>query len=379
MLEKTLVLQFNVDGLPLYKTGGIELWPILGRVHFQSNLYETFIISAYCGIGKPALLNRYFTKFITELNELLKNGVVIDDTLFSIKVMCFICDRPARSLVKNIANHNAYYSCERCTQKGVSFDRRMIFPSVDSTERSDCSFRSMSQPEHHNGTSPLTKINPALDMIFHFPLDFMHLCCLGVMKKLIECWVTNTASARLTRENIMRLTQRITNLHSQIPVEFQRTLLQSLGLIKKWKATEFRFFLLYCGPFVLKNLLTDVQYNHFLLLHSAMRILCSNKLCLVYSHYAKDYLKRFVLFCSKWYKVQSLISNVHALIHLSDDVNFHLCSLSEITAFPFENALGKIKKFIHSGRKPLQQLARRLSERYSIFTAKAVSPPVFKI
>ena len=36
--EKHLKLQFNIDGLPLFKSGGVELWPILGKVHFQSDL-----------------------------------------------------------------------------------------------------------------------------------------------------------------------------------------------------------------------------------------------------------------------------------------------------------------------------------------------------
>ena len=71
--------------------------------------------------------------------------------------------------------------------------------------------------------------------------------------------------------------------------------------------------------------------------------------------------------------------NIHALIHLSDVVNFFKCSLSDTTAFPFENLLGKLKKMIHSGRKPLQQLCRRMSEKFSIIEEKATIPPAFLI
>lgn len=129
----------------------------------------------------------------------------------------------------------------------------------------------------------------------------------------------------------------------------------------------------------MKELLSDELYNNFILLHCAMRILCCKKLCLILSAHAKQYLKRFVLFCGKLYKIQSLVSNVHALLHITDDVNYHQFSLSDITAFPFENALGKLKKMVHSGRKPLQQLCKRLSEKYSIDTKKAVRPPSFEI
>ena len=48
-------------------------------------------------------------------------------------------------------------------------------------------------------------------------------------------------------------------------------MIQSLSSIKKWKATEFRFFLLYCGPLVMKGLLTNNQYSHFLNLHVALK------------------------------------------------------------------------------------------------------------
>ena len=112
--EKVINLQFNIDGLPLFKTGGIELCPLLAKIDFSSNLYQPLVIAVYCGKVKPKLLNRFFAKFIEELNTLLENGVDIEDVHFVVKVKCFICDRPARSFVKNMENHNGYYACDRC-------------------------------------------------------------------------------------------------------------------------------------------------------------------------------------------------------------------------------------------------------------------------
>lgn len=57
-----------------------------------------------------------------------------------------------------------------------------------------------------------------------------------------------------------------------------------------------------------------------------------------------------------------MIGNMHNLIHLADDVQYMNCPISKITAYPFENALGKLKKLIRQGRNPLSQLCRRLSE-----------------
>ena len=377
--NKVLKLQFNVDGLPLFKSGGIEFWPILGKVHFMSDLYDPFIIAVYKGIGKPSLLNRYFKEFVKELNHLLQNGIVIDKEFFTIEIMCFVCDTPARVFVKNTCGHTGYFACGRCSQKGQNIENRTIFSSVSAPKRTDETFRQQDQPEHHNGFSPLLNIKPTIDMIYHFSLDFMHMCCLGVMKKLLEYWLTSTQDIRLNRENIMRFTQRITNLSKQISTEFQRQILQSLGLISVWEATGLRFFLLYCGPFIVKDLLSKGTYDRILNFHVAMRILCNEKLCQKFTQQAENCLIRFVLLCGKLYTSQSLILNVHSLIHLVDDVKFFGCSLSETTAFPFENLLGKIKKLIHSGRKPLQQLCRRLSEQYSIKKEKITIPPIFEI
>ena len=53
--------------------------------------------------------------------------------------------------------------------------------------------------------------------------------------------------------------------------------------------------------------------------------------------------------------------NVHSLLHLADDVAVH-GALDKFSAFPFENYLQKLKRFVRSGKNPIVQIARRLSE-----------------
>lgn len=144
-------------------------------------------------------------------------------------------------------------------------------------------------------------------------------------------------------------------LKSQIPADFQRST-RSVFEVAKWKATEFRFFLLYCGPIVLKNILPKKLYNHFLLFHIACRILCSNNLALKFNTQAKKYLQHFVQLARYYYGKQCQIMNMHYLTHLADDVQNMKCSLSEFTAFPFENMLRKMKKMFRNGNRPLAQL-----------------------
>lgn len=52
------------------------------------------------------------------------------------------------------------------------------------------------------------------------------------------------------------------NARSSIPYKFAR-LSRSLEDHGRWKATEFRQFLLYLGPVFLKNVLSNDYYTHF--------------------------------------------------------------------------------------------------------------------
>lgn len=94
-------------------------------------------MAIYCGKSKPKDVNEFLIQFINELNELLENGVVIDDVFYEIAVHSFICDRPARAYVKGIKGHGGYSSCERCQIVGYSYHKTMIFPHLDQPERTD--------------------------------------------------------------------------------------------------------------------------------------------------------------------------------------------------------------------------------------------------
>ncbi len=52
---------------------------------------------------------------------------------------------------------------------------------------------------------------------------------------------------------------------------------------------------------------------------------------------------------------------MHSIMHICDDVRTY-GPLYKFSAFPFENALGCLKRLIRSGKLPLQQICCRLSE-----------------
>ena len=113
--------------------------------------------------------------------------------------------------------------------------------------------------------------------------------------------------------------------------------------------------LLYIGPVVLKNVLQNRIYNHFLVFHVAIKILATEGLCKEFNQYAKELLHLFVGQAKELYGKEFLSYNVHNLIHLANDVD-RFGHLDSFSAFPFENYLQQIKNLLWKHDKPLPQV-----------------------
>ncbi|CAM4573266.1 unnamed protein product [Leuciscus chuanchicus] len=97
-----------------------------------------------------------------------------------------MCDAPARAFIKGIKSHTGYYGCDKCQQKGSYVKHRMTFPENDASCRTDEAFRLGLDEEHHLTHCPLLETD--IDMVTGFPHDYMHLVCLGVVRRLTDLW-----------------------------------------------------------------------------------------------------------------------------------------------------------------------------------------------
>ena len=144
---------------------------------FETN--DSFPIALTFGDSKPTSLE-FLHDAIQDLGELLQHGMQYNRNI-EVRLRCIVCDAPARAMIKAVKQYSGYYGCERCTQKGVWL-KKITYQETDNlTLRTDQTFRAQSQEQHHNGVSPFC--NLAVDMISVFPLDYMHMCGLGVMKR----------------------------------------------------------------------------------------------------------------------------------------------------------------------------------------------------
>lgn len=220
----------------------------------------------------------------------------------------------------------------------------------------------MSDEGHHLGPSPL--VATSLGMVSGFPLDYMHLVCLGVMRRLLYLWLKGPLACRLSGFQVKMLSEKLLKIRTSVPVEFARRP-RSLKEVDRWKASEFRQFLLYTGPVLLKDLLHTAVYQHFLLLFVGVFILSNKALLEEYTEYGNEALVLFVQHFGELYGEMYLSYNVHNLVHLAQDVKVH-GNLDSFSAFKFENVMQKLKKLVRKPGSPCSQVVKRLSEKASV-------------
>ncbi|XP_076820738.1 uncharacterized protein LOC143466046 [Clavelina lepadiformis] len=351
--------QINIDGLPLFKSSTESFWPILGLTTQEKNA-EPFVIGLWVGTSKPKDANAFLEKFVKEMHEIDDVGVIYDDgKVYEIKLSNVICDTPARAFVKKTKGHTGYYGCDYCEQRGVWYNHRMTFPSCDAAPRTDVKFKEMAYEDHQHGESCLTLLN--IGMVSQFPLDYMHLVCLGVMRKLLCLWTSGPLKTRLGGNILSSISDSLKMLKQFLPREFLRKV-RSLSELDRWKATEFRTILLYSGPVVFRDKLPSSLYDNFMLLHVSITILCSPTLCFNFCNYAGELLLVFIEHMSNLYGSDQIIYNVHALTHLAKHAE-QFGPLHSFCSFPFENYLQSLKRLLRKPHAPLPQAIRRLSEK----------------
>jgi Domain of unknown function (DUF4218) len=359
--DRTIAIQINVDGLPLFKSSTVQLWPILGLVENYNGILQCnrqpFVIALYCDNSKPKDITAFLADFVHEVNELQNQGLVINGHHYVVKISAIICDTPARAFIKCTRGHGAYNGCDKCEQHG-EYVGRVTFPQTNAALRTDISFARQSDNEHHTAESPLAQTS--IGLISQVPADYMHLSCLGVMRKLVYIWIKGPLKTRLGPRVIARLSEKMLDMRPFVCSEFARKP-RSFSEFQRFKATEWRQLLLYTGMVCLRDILPKPLYDNFMLFCVGMTILLSESLCGRYADYAHTLLTLFVEHVANVYGSEFLTYNMHSLVHLVQDAK-RFGPLDNVSAFPFENYLCQLKTLVRKPSLPLQQVINRLSE-----------------
>ncbi len=354
---RVISIAVGIDGIPITRSTNKQFWPILCSVD-QSKVKKPFVAALFYGECKPKDSNFIFP-FVEKCRQLECDGILINGELFLFRISRILADAPARSFVKGVRNHNSYDGCERCMQVGA-WHGRVVYPFQEHQDkRLDSNFSSHIDNRHIIGTSVFSVLN--LGLISQVPLDYLHLVCLGVVRKVVRTWVKGKRPYKIKASDVQLISKRFLLYKKYFPRKFQRKP-RSLDELNNFKGSEFRTIILYTGVVAFSKLIPPRYYKHFLLLHVAMYILLSSR---GNEHFwnsmASNLLEQFVKEAELLYGVEFITYNVHGLLHIHDDCKT-FGSLDNASTFQFESYMQCIKRMLRSRQMYLEQAYNRISE-----------------
>ena len=188
---------------------------------------------------------------MSELCTLVTNDINVEGKIYQFKTKAFVCDAPARALIKGTVGHTGYYSCDKCTIRGIHYKGRIVLNSEIFQKRTDRNFR-RGLYQHHVKEATLLQ-NLPIDIVKDFSLDVMHLVFLGVVKRYLMYLSKAKIIYKFNNSMLNKLNARLNLVKGVFPRNFSR---QPRPIdTKRWKATEYRCFLLYLGPALLKGIM----------------------------------------------------------------------------------------------------------------------------
>ena len=306
----------------------------------------------------------YLEQFVNDLKQF--SSVEIDKKSIPVKLHAFVCDAPVRAALKGTVLHSGYHSCERCTVRGEYHHNTVVFLETNCEKRSNQSFHERKDPDHHTKLDHTILENTGFPMVDGFAIDSMHLCFIGVMKRILARLISPKVKknrVKLNSESKSELSTKLILYEQYIPCEFGRKFVGGVNFILKWKASQYRTLLLYVGVVLFRNrkIAPIGIFKNFLKFSIALRLLnMEDQSCNL--KFIEKLLIEFIQESKLLYGNSFVSYNVHNLYHLCDDYN-NYGPLDKISAFSFESYLGSnIKSAVRSGFKPLIQIAKHVED-----------------
>ena len=187
----------------------------------------------------------------------------------------------------------------------------------------------------------------------------MHCVFLGIVKQFLSLWleskdcVYSISSAKSFDEALAKM---------KLPDEILRCYRSYERYGKKWKASEYRNWLLFFSPVVLKSLLPREHYRHWLYLVNCCRILSQKKIKVEELELAELLAMSFIAKIPKLYGKQHVTYNVHLLQHVIESTRNWGAPWS-YSAFLYEDAGGHLSKQFHGTRSVATQMFQRFTAR----------------
>lgn len=374
--QDDISVSWNTDGVPLYESSKCSIWPIqlqINELPLKERVKKVVLAGLWFG-GKKPEMDVFLKPFVDEMNHLSSNGfswTSTDGTRKHTRVFPGPCvvDTVARCEVMGMTQYNGAHGCAWCKQEGKVVKKgkgsTRVYPveSVKDKMRTDASMRQYASEAEHEGEPVMGMTRSTVIFFlafFKFPagfaVDYMHAVCSGFVRATARMWFRHkrafpyslglsipTVDARLNR---LRLVQEMPRLP------------RSVDLMKYWKSSEWRNWLLYLSPVVLHGVLNVVYYQNWMKFVRIMHILLGDS---VASDQLRSLQKDMFSFLQEYeglYGEGRITFNAHALLHLVDCVR-EWGPLWNVSAYSYEGVNGRLVRLVNGTRHAHLQIAEK--------------------
>lgn len=388
-----LPLCINTDGIAVFKSSKMSLWPILLvknylPPHLRYLRRNIIVAGLFFGPNKP-IMEQFFEPLVVEFEkfELNKVKFMVEEgvqLVFEPIIVTSNLDLPAKSAVQQIKQYNGTYACTYCHHpgnkvpigkaggSGYRYGHVDPSPALRTNEQTTETMNlilssSLKTPtaDGIKGVSCLATLY-GFDIIHGFGIDYMHIL-LGVVENLLDFWLNSANSAqkyyiKTSKKEI--LDKRILSLK---PYNFIRRRPRSLDNRRQFKANELRSLLLYYLPLCLRGIHEQKKYyDHFMKLSYPIYLLLQSRISVDELNEAEACLNEFTVEFEEIYGSANFVMNIHLLRHMVGAVR-NIGPLWTQSAFCFESYNGVLKNSISGNTDVLLQASTKYILRKTLF------------
>ena len=369
---------FNTDGVNLYSSSKIELWPIFMAINelkpsTRFSRENMLLVGLWQGKGKPPFC-LYMKAFSEEMNKLFHDGIEINVLNQHIKVklavICGTVDLPAKAGILNMTQYNGSDACITCEETGLVVQQgkghSRCYPYRDSSNcaalRNTQDVKSIMQRatekkriKGFRGQSGLLTLQ-MLDLVDGIVPDYMHCVLLGTTKSLLCKWLSpaERGESYFIGNHLKKISKRLCQIK---PPDFIERLPRDLEKhYSNLKATELQSWLLFYSLPCLEGILPETYLGHFSKLSEAIFILLGDEISEIALNHAEKLLDSFYANFEELYSRGSCGLNVHnAGRHLVYYVK-RFGPLWAWSCFPFEDSNASLLQSTHGTGSVMKQV-----------------------
>lgn len=349
---------FNTDGAPIFHSSKLSMWPIqlaINELPPEQRHRNILLAGIWFGKSEPNM-NVYLNVFAENCKVIATTGVhwKMNGELKTSKIFPLFCcvDSVARPMIQNATQFNGFYGCSYCYHPGKVINKQVKYSSdvpqytIRSSDEvlNDMQEAVLSGRRIRGIKGSASVINlPGFDLVWGYPIDYMHMVLLGVVRQTWEIWTTYGKEMYIGSPSVLKIINRRL-LKICPPNEIHRAP-RPLSEKAKWKASEWRSWLLFYSVPCLHGILESKYLEHFCLLQRSIYLLLKRKITKDDIELADKLLKKYVFDFEKNYGSSAMNFNVHLLSHLTMSVR--KCGpLWATSNFHFESAIFKIKRTV---------------------------------